>query len=560
MKLPSPARSWALPSAPDSSAYASLIREIESAPLLDGAELFRSACVNDFYFFNRHCLSVGRFLCDDAYLKKWYKKPWLDHPWVFERCREIQESQDGHLDLWPRFHWKTTLITQNLSLWEFLWRPNLKVGIGTHKVDMTGEAMIRQMKNELEQNEKLRWHFPGTFYWDPERESSEWGTTRLRFRQHGSPREPSIMIFSVTGALPTSFHFDIIVLDDLVVEKSVENAEAIEKTTEGWRRTAGLGGDNTRRRMVGTHWKHNDSYKYILDLGAARLRYHDAYEADGVTPVLRSREWIEGDPENGYAGMKMIMGPVNFAAQIRNKPSLGTVHSFKPEKLSYYDEPAEQIARRCRVYALADTSSARTKDSDYNAGIVIGVGRGVPWPHVYLLDAFYDRLTLPDLDDRLFDFAKRWRPWWTLIEQMGAQRDDEHLRGEMMARGFQFRVKGVQYADPKAVRILRLQTPLERGTLHFPRHLVRSRDGRNADLIRVLILEQLMPWTPAGGVDHDDMIDVMSMVFAPEVSRFLTPPEGSPHEEEERWAIDLDRAAPQPWDETTYLEQSAWAS
>src|SRR5258707_415226 len=44
----------------------------------------------------------------------------LVHPWLFDRCREVQASPNGHLDLWAREHNKSSIITFGLTIQDIL--------------------------------------------------------------------------------------------------------------------------------------------------------------------------------------------------------------------------------------------------------------------------------------------------------------------------------------------------------------------------------------------------------------------------------------------------------
>jgi len=56
---------------------------------------FRHFCRTDLYFLLRYAL--GR---ED-----------IERQWLFDRCNEVNAAPDGHIDLWAREHFKSSVIT-----------------------------------------------------------------------------------------------------------------------------------------------------------------------------------------------------------------------------------------------------------------------------------------------------------------------------------------------------------------------------------------------------------------------------------------------------------------
>ncbi len=53
----------------------------------------------------------------------------VDNDWIFDRCVEIQRDPDGFLDVWARFHYKSTIVTFAKTIQDILINPNETVGI-----------------------------------------------------------------------------------------------------------------------------------------------------------------------------------------------------------------------------------------------------------------------------------------------------------------------------------------------------------------------------------------------------------------------------------------------
>lgn len=71
----------------------------------------------------------------------------LNKDWLFERCREVQASPNGHLDLWAREHGKSSIITFGATIQDILKDREITVGIFSHTRPIA-KTFLRQRSTE----------------------------------------------------------------------------------------------------------------------------------------------------------------------------------------------------------------------------------------------------------------------------------------------------------------------------------------------------------------------------------------------------------------------------
>jgi hypothetical protein len=94
------------------------------------------------------------------------KRADCDHPWLWERCREVQNAPNGYLDLWAREHYKSTIITYGKTIQDIIashgedplpeWNgiePTFAIFSCTRPI---AKGFLRQIMREFKSNELLR--------------------------------------------------------------------------------------------------------------------------------------------------------------------------------------------------------------------------------------------------------------------------------------------------------------------------------------------------------------------------------------------------------------------
>jgi hypothetical protein len=220
---------------------------------------------------SRHFLdTAGRALlaCNDRFflLTVLLNRPDVLHRWLFARLREVEADPDGYLDLWARYHYKTSCTSFAGVIQEVLCDPELTVAIFSHTKPIA-RAFLQQIMRELEGNEQLRKLFPDVLWADPKRQAPKWSQDQgIILKRRSNPRECTIEAHGLVDGQPISRHYGLLVYDDIVTTESVTTPEQIRKTTEAWELSDNLGSHKgVRKWHVGTRYHFGDSYGILLE-------------------------------------------------------------------------------------------------------------------------------------------------------------------------------------------------------------------------------------------------------------------------------------------------------
>eukprot|EP01030_Chromulinospumella_sphaerica_P013763 gene13763-13546_t len=215
------------------------------------------------------------------------------HPWLFDRCAEVEEEPNNCLDLWARGHYKSTIITFARTIQDILEDPEQTIGIFSYS-RQTAQKFLAQIMGELTRNEMLKTCYPDVLYWNPERESPRWGlSTGIVVKRQSNPKEATVEAWGLVEGQPTGVHFKTLLFDDMIEQRNVTSPEQINKATEAWELSDNLGTtEGTIRRYVGTRYLLGDTYQTMIDRKVVKVRLHPATHngKENGKPVFLSEE------------------------------------------------------------------------------------------------------------------------------------------------------------------------------------------------------------------------------------------------------------------------------
>ncbi len=460
----------------------------------NSTEVVRDFILNDRFFLLTQVLDVA--------------PAW--HPWVLERCREVEADPDEYLDLWSRGHFKSTIITYAGVAQFVLANPEKSVCIMSYKAG-AAEAFSSQIKTAFEKNDILAKCFPDVLWADRgDRRGDQWTVSDFTVRRKTNRKEASVSTSGLVTGMRTGGHYDLLVYDDTVTPESVTTPDQIQKTTDAWSMSLNLGTLNaTKHWYIGTRYAMYDTYYAMLQTGTIKERRHICIDAEGK-PVLL--------PLDEFNKKKAEMTSKDWASQMLQCPVGDGELLFREDWIHTFTR-APDI--KMNYYILADTAQKQTNASDYTVFWVLGLGADNRY---YWVDLVRDKLTQSQRCDKLFELVALWQPISVFYEENAAPDDPAYIRAEMDKRGH-FDLRPFRQKSNSGSKELRIESlePLYRAGLMWIQDQMRYRqyDGTYRNLTDDFFKNEFLSFPQ---VVHDDMLDAQASMNHADVKPFLAFP------------------------------------
>lgn len=523
-----------------------LLQEADETGSRDSVE--RTLILNDIYYLGLFILNIDKMYSETV------GDTIVFHPWIFNRCREVQEDPDFHIDIWAREHFKSTIITLLKTVQDILRDPEIAICIFSYNQKIASK-FVSQIKNALE-NKRLRQLFPDIIpedtgsgkytYIDDEgsRRSQKfsWSSVALTVKRKTGRKEPTVSGYGLVTGQPTGMHFDMLIYDDVVTPDSVRTSEQNRYTTEQFTMSLNTGsGENVRVRIIGTRYSLYDTYFHIMNpkyasegvMGGSKysLRCYPCRTMSG-DPVLYTSEYLETK--------RSVMVSFVYDSQMMCDPQFSSDIGFNEDWIAERCNADEIYGDRdsYNFYIIVDPANTKNNKSDFTAMVVVAVnGDG----RYYIPDIVRDKMSLSERISSLMSLVNRWttshgRPE-VFYEQSGLSSDMEVIRGMMEAKRYWFTIHSMGTKprvtlDPRAGsgagslkvnRILALE-PLFRGyRIVLADSCVKVNwNGREEDMMASFVMDEYMKFPISN--DHDDMLDALSRIADAETGPLIIAP------------------------------------
>jgi len=461
-----------------------------------------------------------------------------------------QEAKDHQLVLFPRDHGKSAMVAYRVA-WELTKDPTLRVLY----ISATSNLASKQLGfiKQIFESKVHRRYWPDHIH-PEEGKRKSWTKTEIELdhpkRTEEGIRDPSIMTAGLTTGI-TGLHFDIAVLDDVVVYENAYTQEGRNRVETQYSLLASIEGTGAREWVVGTRYHPKDLYSLMLgmveptfDERGQVTGEESIYEimertvedrGDGTGEFLWPRQsrkdgkWFGFDIRELARKKAKYVDRTQFRAQYYNDPSDPDSRPIDYDKFQYYEKRhlTQQMGQwfykgsKLNLVASIDFAFSTRKQADYTALVLIGVSAD---NDIFVLDITrFQTDKISDYFKEILGMHNRWGFKKLMAETTAAQqaivkalKEDYFAAHGLMIKVME--VKPTRHEGSKEERMEAILVP------RYENMQVYHYKGGNTQVLE----DELVSNNPA----HDDVKDALATAIEgavrPATSRKFTT-EGNVH-------------------------------
>lgn len=359
-----------------------------------------------------------------------------------------EDAKDHQLVLFPRDHGKSAMVAYRVA-WELTKDPTLRVLY----ISATSNLAQKQLGfiKQIFESDIHRYYWPHHIK-EQEGKRAKWTASEIELdhpkRLEEQIRDPSIMTAGLTTGI-TGLHFDIAVLDDVVVYENAYTLEGRNKVETQYSLLASIEGTGAREWVVGTRYHPKDLYSIML--GMVEPVFDDDGQIAGEEPIYEVLEKAVEDRGDGtgtflwprqqrsdgkWFGFDMrelarkkakYVDRTQFRAQYYNDPTDPDSRPIDYDKFQYWEPKFlhqrngfwEYKGNRLNLVAAMDFNYSTRKKSDYTAIVVVGIDAE---NNYYVLDITrFQTDRIRDYFSELMQMYNRWSFKKVIAETTAAQ-------------------------------------------------------------------------------------------------------------------------------------------
>lgn len=428
----------------------------------------------------------------------------VNRPWVIQRCYEVQDHNDRAVYLWPRFHYKSTLM-RALLIQDILKNPEERICIFSHKRAIS-QAFLREIMWTFEQNSILKASFPHILYEKPQSQAPKWSEEAgIVVKRRGTYPESTIEAWGLVDNLPTSKHFTIQLFDDIVNDETVNSPDQIRKCEDSMRMAFLLMAEDVKRRVAGTIYDFGDPNHKLKNDATWYVSCYSWKDEEGNFVLLDEEKAGEltHDLTDWQISCQMELNPIVF--------------SEKKFDLKWLKFHKGKVPEGCNRYILVDPAWTKSATSDYTVMMVVDCDN----QRNYLVrDMIRDRMGMAERWEALRGLLSKWDDVMTIYYgKRGAEQDLEYFEEKSKEEGIPLRITPLVETKNKHAEIEKLKPLFRDGRIWLPEVCwYTDIKGIRHNLTEEFIQDEYLAFPRSV---HDDMLNVLAFLRHKDVRIFF---------------------------------------